>query len=143
MRREELKEKKELIYNFGVLEREYDIPIRYTKKKFGTDVFYSKKYTVDDDLDEMRFEYYKIRSEEDVRVRVNKAWGTFMMINNILVLLNDAVDPFDMKMEGWPGELDKQKLEYEPHIRRLCKNNTFKVQDRFFCITFSSHQNQE
>jgi hypothetical protein len=66
---EEDKEKRELIYEFWMMQ-ENGIPV-------------SKKYTMDDSLDDMRYEYHKLKHECDVKDKVRMGWNMFTMVDQI------------------------------------------------------------
>lgn len=105
---EEQKEKRELIYEFWLMEQN-KVPV-------------SKKYTLDDDLAEMRFEYSKLKSEEDIKSKVRTGWNMFQCANSLAELINQRLNPFDVPMDGWTEEVDKEKDKYEPHFRKLYKS---------------------
>lgn len=115
--KEEDKEKRELIYEFWLMEQD-GIPI-------------SKKYTMEDSLDEMRFEYHKIKSECDVKDKVRVAWNMFSCVNGLGEIINHKLNnPLGISLEGWSDELDNEKDKYEPHFRKLYKQWSTRFQVR-------------
>jgi hypothetical protein len=111
---EEMKEKKELIYALYVMEQD------------GHPV--SKRYTMDDDIFEMRFEYNKLKNEDDLKTKVQSAWDWFHTGNHLVEYLNERLNPFDISMDGWSDLLDADKQKYEPHFRKLYKQFACKFQ---------------
>jgi hypothetical protein len=111
---EEMKEKRELIWELFKMEKD------------GHPV--GKRYTMNDDLDEIRFDYHKLKSEDDVKEKVRIGWNMFSCVNSLVELINEKLDPFDLSIDGWCDELDKEKEKYEPHFRKLYKQMSVKFQ---------------
>jgi hypothetical protein len=83
---------------------------------------------MDDDLDELRFEYHKVKSESDVKEKVRIGWNMFSCVNSIVELINEKLDPFNLSLDGWSDDLDKEKEKYEPHFRKLYKQMSVRFQ---------------
>lgn len=105
---EELKEKRELIYEFWLMEKN-GIPV-------------SKKYEITDDIDEMRFEYHRLKSEGDIRDKIKLGWSVFSSINSVGEMINQKFKPLGISIDGWSDELDSHKEEYEKIFRKIYKN---------------------
>jgi len=108
MQEEETKEKRELIYEFWLMEKQ-GIPV-------------SKKYLVVDNIDEMRFEYHRLKSEGDIRDKIKLGWSLFSCVSSIGEMINQKLDPLGISVEGWSEELDSQRQEYEKVFRKIYKN---------------------
>ncbi len=108
MQFEEAKEKRELMYEFWLMEKQ-GIPV-------------SKKYNIDDNIDEMRFEYHRLKSEGDIRDKIKLGWSMFSCVNSIGEMINQKFKPLGISMEGWSEELDSQRQEYEKVFRKIYKN---------------------
>jgi hypothetical protein len=108
MKREELKEKRELVYEFWVMEKQ-GIPV-------------SRKYTAEDNIDEMRFEYHRLKSEGDIKDKIKIGWSAFSLVNNLGEAINQKWKPLGVSLEGWGEELDSSRLEYEKIFKKIYKN---------------------
>jgi hypothetical protein len=109
-------EKQELLYQFYMM-HQTGVPLR-------------KVFTEKDSLDEMRFEYHKLRSETDINDKVKLGWNLFSAGNSIVELVNQAMDPFKIDAQGWANHLDTLKNEYEPIMRKIYKNMSYRFQIR-------------
>ena len=70
----------------------------------------SKKYTMDDKLDEMKGEYEMIKSEQQKKNSVKFQGKMLMAFVSAIEFLNGKFDPFDIKLDGW-GEAVSENLE--------------------------------
>lgn len=109
---QEKREKKELIYEFWKMEKN-GIPV-------------SKKWTQEDNIFEMRFEYYKLRSETNLQEKVRFIWNLFTMFNGIAQLANEKLNPFGISMDGWTETLEQDKNDYEALLRKMYKQISHK-----------------
>jgi hypothetical protein len=115
MYKENMREKKELVYELFFMETKEKLPV-------------SKRWTMADDLDEMRFEYNKLKSEKTIKEKVLMGWNMFATVNSLIEFINEKINPFDISIKGWSEELDKAKEQYEPHFRKLYRQMSVKVQ---------------
>lgn len=105
---EEEKEKREYIYHFFLLEKQgYKI---------------SKKYGLEDSIDEMRYEYFNIKKNVSIDSKVDFWWNGFATINNIVQMLNDQFNPMNIPSNDWSKEIDQKKNEYRAILRKMMKN---------------------
>jgi hypothetical protein len=109
---QEKREKKELIYEFWKMEKN-GIPV-------------SKKWTQEDNIFEMRFEYHKLKSETDLKEKVKFIWNIFTMFNGIAQLANEKLNPFGISMDGWTDTLEQEKNDYETLLRKMYKQISYK-----------------
>lgn len=70
----------------------------------------SKKYTMESNLQEMKSEYDTINEEYSKQNSVKFQGNMLMAMINGLEYLNNKVDPFDIKLDGW-GEQVNENLE--------------------------------
>lgn len=70
----------------------------------------SKKYSMDDKLDEMKGEYEMIKNEQQKRNSVKFQGKMLMAAVSAIEFLNSKFDPFDIKLDGW-GEAVSENLE--------------------------------
>lgn len=127
LKRQEEREKKELIYEMWKLDKN-GFPV-------------TKKWSMEDDIYEMRFEYHKLKSESDLKDKVNFTWNIFSSMNGMAELANEKLNPFGISMDGWTDTLDSEKATYEGLLRKIFKqmNYKFSLQPTYqFLITFSS-----
>ena len=114
MQEEIMKEKRELIYELWKMDRD-GLPV-------------SKRFTMEDSIDELRFEYHKLNQECDVNEKVRIGWSMFSCFNSVIEILNEKLDPFNFSIDGWGDQLDKEKEQYEPHFRKLYRMMSCKFQ---------------
>ncbi len=70
----------------------------------------SKKYTMDDGLNEMKGEYEMIKSEQQKKNSVKFQGKMLMAFVSGIEFLNGKFDPFDIKLDGW-GEAVSENLD--------------------------------
>lgn len=109
---EELKEKRELLYEFWLMEKD-GMPV-------------AKKYTPADDIDEMRFEYHKLKSEIDINDKVKLGWTMFSGINNLGECIFQKIKPCGISINGWADDLHSQRHEYEKVFKKIYKQKQLK-----------------
>lgn len=105
---EEEKEKKDYLYQFYLMERQ------------GFKI--SKKYTIEDSIDEMRYEYTQVKKEETINSKVDFWWEIFATTNTIFNTLNKQINPFNIPSDDWDKEIEQKKTEYRAILRRAMKN---------------------
>lgn len=111
---EEQKEKREIYYELFQFE------------KAGYAV--NKKYSLDDDISELRFEYNRLMKEKDIDEKTKIAWTLFQTANGIIEYANNKLNPFNFSMKGWSDEIDQKRSEYEPHFRKIYKQISLRLQ---------------
>jgi len=79
----------------------------------------SKRYSMEDSLDEMRGEYEMIISEKEKSNSVKFQGRMLMAAVTGLEFLNSKVDPFDVKLEGWSEQLNENIDDYDEIFSEL------------------------
>ena len=79
----------------------------------------SKRYSMDSSLDEMKGEYEHIISEKE-RINSIKFQGRVLTtIITGLEFLNNKLDPFDIKLDGWSEQINENLEEYDDIFSEL------------------------
>ena len=79
----------------------------------------SKKYSMEDSLDEMRGEYELLMAEKE-RSNSTKFQGKIMMACvTALEFLNNKFDPFDFKLDGWSESVQENIDDYDEIFAEL------------------------
>lgn len=112
MKDQELKEKRELLYQFHLMEKDNLKP--------------SKKFTLEDPLDEMRFEYHRLKNEGEVLDKIQFGWSVFYGVNNFVEMFFNRVKPLGVTLHGWSNILKEDKAKYERLFRKIYKNINLK-----------------
>jgi len=73
----------------------------------------SKKYNMDDKLDEMKGEYEMIKAEQQKRNSVKFQGKMLMAAVSAIEFLNGKFDPFDIKLDGWGEAVSENLDEYD------------------------------
>ena len=73
----------------------------------------SKRYSMDDSLDEMKGEYEMIISEKEKSNSVKFQGRMLMAAVTGLEFLNNKFDPFDVKLDGWSEQLNENLDDYD------------------------------
>ncbi len=73
----------------------------------------SKKYSMDDKLDEMKGEYEMIKNEQQKRNSVKFQGKMLMAAVSAIEFLNGKFDPFDIKLDGWGEAVSENLDEYD------------------------------
>ena len=97
-------EKREMLYKFEVLERR-GVPVR--------------KFTVHDDLDEMKYEYERIRKKREVEGSIRFSRKMLMACVTGIEFLNSRFDPFDIKLDGWSESVHENINDYDDIFEEL------------------------
>lgn len=79
----------------------------------------SKKYSMDDSLDEMRGEYEMIMSEKEKSNSVKFQGKIMMACVTALEYLNNKFDPFDFKLDGWSESVQENIDDYDEIFSEL------------------------
>lgn len=102
---QELIEKKKFIRKLEILEKK------------GAKV--SKKYCIDDSLNEIKGEYYTINSEKEKSNSIKFQGKIMMSIVTALEYLNGQFDPFDLKIDGWGESVNENIDDYDEIFEEL------------------------
>ena len=73
----------------------------------------SKKYSMDSNLSEMQGEYETIMDEKSKQNSVKFQGNMMMAIINGIEFLNNRVDPFDIKLDGWGEQINENINDYD------------------------------
>lgn len=73
----------------------------------------SKKYSMDSNLAEMQGEYETIMEEKSKQNSVKFQGNMMMAIINGIEFLNNRVDPFDIKLDGWGEQINENINDYD------------------------------
>ena len=107
MTREELvKEKFTYLKKLEALERNHGIEL-------------TQKYTFDSNLDEMRGEYEMIKAEKEKQNNIKFQAKMLMATVTGLEFLNNKVDPFDLKLDGWGESVNENINDYDDVFAEL------------------------
>tara|TARA_Y100000591_G_C21818575_1_gene692210 strand:+ start:541 stop:1947 length:1407 start_codon:yes stop_codon:yes gene_type:complete len=79
----------------------------------------SKKYTMDDKLDEMKGEYEMIKSEQQKKNSIKFQGKMLMAFVSGIEFLNGKFDPFDIKLDGWGEAVSENLDEYDDVFAEL------------------------
>ena len=98
-------EKLNLLYKFEELERRgIKIP---------------RKFSVRDDLEEIRYEYNKLKKRREVENGVKFSRKMLMACVTGIEYLNNRFDPFDVKLEGWSESVHENINDYDEIFEEL------------------------
>lgn len=79
----------------------------------------SKKYTMDSSLDEMKGEYETIISEKERLNSVKFQGKVLTTFITGLEFLNNKMDPFDIKLDGWSEQINENIDDYDDIFQEL------------------------
>jgi hypothetical protein len=97
--------KRELLYQFSRLE------------KRGVNV--PKKFTLASSLEEMKTEYERLKRDKEVEASVRFQRKMLMACVTGVEFLNTKFDPFDVKLDGWSGEMSENIQDYDDVFEEL------------------------
>ena len=101
----ERKEKEDLLFKFEKMRR-LGIPI-------------TKKFNFSSNLDEMRFELNRIKSERETEASVKFQKKMLMACITGIEFLNGKFDPFDVKLDGWSESIHENINDYNEVFEEL------------------------
>lgn len=101
----EKKEKEDLLYKFEKMRR-LGIPL-------------NKKFNFSSNLDEMRFEYNKIKAQRESEASIKFQKKMLMACVTGIEFLNGKFDPFDVKLEGWSESVHENINDYNEVFEEL------------------------
>jgi hypothetical protein len=73
----------------------------------------SRRYTMDDKLEEMQGEYEMIKNEISKKNSVKFQSKMLMAFVSGIEFLNNRFDPFDIKLDGWGESINENVTEYD------------------------------
>ena len=79
----------------------------------------SKKYTMEDPLNEMQGEYEMLITEKEKSNSIKFQGKILMAAITGLEFLNNKFDPFDLKMDGWAEQLNENLNDYDEIFAEL------------------------
>lgn len=97
--------KRELLYQFSRLE------------KRGVNV--PKKFTLASSLEEMKTEYERLKRDKEVEASIRFQRKMLMACVTGVEFLNTKFDPFDVKLDGWSGEMSENIQDYDDVFEEL------------------------
>jgi hypothetical protein len=97
--------KRELLYQFSRLE------------KRGINV--PKKFTLASSLEEMKMEYERLKRDKEVEASIRFQRRMLMACVTGVEFLNSRFDPFDVKLDGWSGEMSENIQDYDDVFEEL------------------------
>jgi len=89
---------------------------RYIRKLEALDkkgIAVSRKYTMEDKLDEMKGEYEMIKSDMEKKNSVKFQGKMLMAAVSAIEFLNGKFDPLDIKLDGWGDSINENINEYD------------------------------
>lgn len=120
---DELYEKRLLVYEFAQLEKKgFQVRSIDTREKviltnFSTKV--SKKYTLADNIYDMRFEHDKLKGDKDLREGMEAAWSYFLLANEAGEAVLSYFMPFGISFELWHKEIENNEDSFDAPMRRI------------------------
>lgn len=79
----------------------------------------SKRYSMDSSLDEMKGEYEHIVSEKEKTNSMKFQGKVLTTLITGLEFLNNKLDPFDIKLEGWSEQINENLEDYDDIFAEL------------------------
>ena len=101
----ERKEKEELLFKFEKMRR-LGIPM-------------TKKFNFSSNLDEMRFEFNRIKSQRETEASIKFQKKMLMACVTGIEFLNGKFDPFDIKLDGWSESIHENVNDYNEVFEEL------------------------
>ena len=100
-----IEEKKKLLYEFERMQKR-GVPI-------------SKQFSLASNLEEMKFEYDKIKKQREIDNSVMFSRKMLMAFVTAIEFLNNRFDPFDLKLDGWSENVHENVNEYDDIFEEL------------------------
>ena len=79
----------------------------------------SKKYTMENDLDEMKGEYEFLMNEKEKSNSIKFQGKVLTTMITGLEFLNSKFDPFDIKLDGWSEQINENVEDYDEIFAEL------------------------
>ena len=88
-----------------------------------------KKFTMNSDIEEMRYEYNRIKKQREVEGSVAFQRKMLMAFVTAMEFLNGRFDPFDIKLDGWSESIHENLNDYDDIFEELYEkyNSTTKI----------------
>jgi hypothetical protein len=102
---EERKEKEELLFKFE----------KWRRLGINT----PKRFNMSSDLDEMKYEYNRIKQQRELESSVNFQRKAMMAFVTGVEYLNNKFDPFDIRLDGWSEAVYENQDEYTEIFEEL------------------------
>ena len=99
------KEKEELLFKFEKMRR-LGVPL-------------TKKFNFSSNLDEMRFEFNRIKSQRETEASIKFQKKMLMACVTGIEFLNGKFDPFDIKLDGWSESIHENVNDYNEVFEEL------------------------
>ncbi len=100
-----IEEKKKMLYEFERL-RKRGVPI-------------TKNFSLASNLDEMKFEYERLKKMREVENSVMFSRKMLMAFVTAIEFLNNRFDPFELKLDGWSEQVHEGINEYDDIFEEL------------------------
>tara|TARA_Y100001970_G_scaffold293363_1_gene439693 strand:- start:2788 stop:3972 length:1185 start_codon:yes stop_codon:yes gene_type:complete len=78
-----------------------------------------KKFTMNSDIEEMRYEYNRIKKQREVEGSVAFQRKMLMAFVTAMEFLNNRFDPFDIKLDGWSESIHENLNDYDDVFEEL------------------------
>ena len=79
----------------------------------------SRKYTMASNLDDMKYEFNKVKRECDVEKSIKFQRKMLMAFSSGVEFLNNKFDPFDLRLDGWSEHTMESINEYDDVFEEL------------------------
>lgn len=87
----------------------------------------TKKYSMDSNLDEMKGEYESIIAEKEKLNSIKFQGKMLMAAITGIEFLNNRIDPFDIKLDGWSEQINENIEDYDDIFAELHEKYNSKV----------------
>jgi len=87
----------------------------------------TKKYSMDSNLDEMKGEYESIIAEKEKSNSMKFQGKMLMAAITGIEFLNNRIDPFDIKLDGWSEQINENIEDYDDIFAELHEKYNSKV----------------
>jgi hypothetical protein len=87
----------------------------------------TKKYSMDSKLDEMKGEYESIIAEKEKSNSIKFQGKMLMAAITGIEFLNNRIDPFDIKLDGWSEQINENIEDYDDIFAELHEKYNSKV----------------
>ena len=88
---------------------------KMSKEGFTT----TKKWTLKDDIDEIRFECYRMTRENNTRKAVKKMQHILISVATMIEFANGMVNPFNLKLQGFSQNMMLTVSDYDDSLEEL------------------------
>ena len=78
-----------------------------------------KKFSMNSDIEEMRYEYNRIKKQRDIESSVKFQRKMLMACVTGVEFLNSKFDPFDVKLDGWSESIHENLNDYDDVFEEL------------------------